>query len=224
MFDLQAAVRDAFDHAKDSGAIDKAVDKTVGETVKTIVERELGAHSKFAKMVEVKVQQALELHGDLELPAYHTFVMECVKRHVTANIDVQIGAQLTKNLNHMLTRPADAIKLSELVAAFVEHAKSNLYDSNRDPETLRISIHWKREHGFAHLALDKCPKKGEYECDYRLAFHEDRCFSVDFKSSAGGTFGCRCSDFEKFIFGMRIAGTKLIVDREQFETEFYDPL
>lgn len=231
MFDLEQHVTDAVRKLVTDGKLAAMVESHVSKMLDSILADALRSYGDIGKQIQEAVKTAIAIDpAALGLHGYNQTVLAIVKQKLDAEIQ-RVGIEkLSKDMDELLgTNAPAAIKLSKLIEEFKEWAAHEHGTSDRCTIIFEESCYVSR-----WLYLDKEHGKKTYECQFSMLIPD--------KDGAGGTCAttgatpsiCRIKGrdpkqtfvlgtlygFEKTLFQMYAAGTKIIVD----ETEFYDGL
>ncbi|WP_174908042.1 hypothetical protein [Burkholderia diffusa] len=222
MKDLEQVVASAFSNIVSAGAIEKAIEEKLTKTITSIIDSELQSYSDFGKQLSEHVKKAVQVDfSKLGIPGYNDLILKIIRQRVDANLNEQIGKHVTSQLDELLAPAPEEVKLSELVADFIKfQADRQSYSCSCDlPEriTLGVSI----EGSFTHVYLDKEHGSDRYECPWRIDTMDGRVYSVkineiDPKKALfiGPIYG-----FERKLFQLYAAGTKLVIDSDVDEID-----
>lgn len=213
MKELQQAVGDAFEKIVAAGTIEAAIEKKLTETVTSIIDHELRSYSDFGKALEAHVKSAINVDLQrLELPGYNDLILKLISRQVAAQLDSQLAAHVEKQMTELLAPPPAEIKLSDLLKQFIDNKASDCPCDG--PEA--ISLHVERSSGgYAHVYFDEKEHQQKYSCEYSIHIDsEGKVYSLKIKEQdpKKQIFVGPFYNFERRIFQLYAAGTKLIID------------
>jgi hypothetical protein len=217
MEQLQQAVTDSFKKIVESGVIETAIEKKLTETINSILDTELRSYSDFGKQLGAQVKSALNVDfSNLELPGYNDLILKIVRRQVDGHVAQSVAAHVEEQMAALLAPPPAEIKLSKLVADFIESKKS---DDCSCSGSERISLHIEEiNYGGYWIFMDPAEGKEKYRCGVRIGVSSDdnRVFSlnIDEKNAKSTLFVGPMYNFERDLFQMYAMGTKLIVDKD----------
>jgi hypothetical protein len=215
MEELQQVVSDSFAKIVASGVIEAAIEKKLTETINSILDTELRAYSDFGKQLGAQVKSALNVDfANLELPGYNDLILKIVRQQVDGHVAQSVAAHVEEQMAALLAPPPAEIKLSKLVADFIESKKSDDCSCS-GPE--RISLHVEEtSYGGYWIFMDAADGKEKYQCTYRIGVSSDdsHVFSlkIDDKDAKNTLFIGPMYGFERDLFQMYATGTKFIVD------------
>lgn len=214
--DVRAAVIEALDKLVTSGAIEQAIEKQLAETMASVVKSELASYSDFGKRLSEAVKQSLALHDRLDLPSYNHAILRIIERQVERGMQASIEREVAARMKELLTPAPESIKLSELVEQYIEHLNEQArggcvcYGDGRITCLLEDS-----DYGFRRLTLAKEAGKRRNDGDIQIGItKEGRIYHLHFrdrdveKEMFAGPF----HGFERSIFQMRAAGTRIEID------------
>lgn len=220
MQEMKEAVASAFERLIAVGAIEKAIQERLEKTVTETIREELGSYSDFGKQLKEQVKDALQVDfSKLGIPGYNDFILKIIRRQVEADVSNTIAQHIEKQVTDLLAPAPGEIKLSELVAQFIEANKPDGYScSCDDPSRITLNVE-ESQYGSQWISLDKESGKDRYSCSIRFAVSNDdgKIFAlrVDGQEIAKTLFVGDMYRFERSIFQMHVAGTKLIVDGDE---------
>lgn len=224
MNELQQAVGTAFEKIVSAGVIETAIEKKLTETIISIIDHELRSYSDFGKALEAHVKKAVNVDlGRLELPGYNDLILKLIERQVAAQLDNQLAAQIEKQMAELLAPPAAEIKLSELLKDFIETKASDCPCDGPDSISLHVE---KSSGGYAHVYFDEEDDRAKYSCKYAIHVdNEGKTYSlkIDEKDPKKQLFVGPFYNFERRLFQLYAAGTKLVIDGEDegdFDTHY----
>lgn len=213
--DFREQVVAAVDQVAVSGKLEAAIAAAVEKTLVEIIRDQLTKYSGFGKQLEEVVKKSLAFQGELDLPSYNDTILKIIGRQVEAYTSNAIQRQVAENMKELLTPAPESIKLTELVAAYIEHVKEHAHSGVTYGEA-EISLHFTSDDGaFRYIELDSEPNKRRYECAisigvdnkgivYVLRFRNQ---NVEKDMFAGPFYG-----FERMLFQMKAAKSTIIFD------------
>lgn len=222
---IEQSVIDAFAGIVASGKIEAAIEAQLTRTINDAVQEHLRSYSDFGKQLSEAVKSALKVDlRDLGLPGYNDLILKVIRAQLDGHINTVLAEQVEQQMASLLQPAPAEIKLSELIKQFIEEKASDDCSCGGHEH---ISLHvGEVSHGSRWIGLDEAPGKSEYSCEIR--------FGV---SSDGGIFGLRLNDkdmgktmfvgsiygFERSLFQLSVAGTKVIIDgdsEDDFDTSY----
>lgn len=226
MKDLQELVATSFSKIAASGVIEEMIEKKLVETIGSVVNDSLRSYSDFGKQVSeaVKVSMQVDLRG-LGLPGYNDLILKIIRQQVNALTENSIAKQVEEQMTKLLAPAPAEIKISKLVKDFIEFSAPDGCECD-GPD--RISLHIEESsHGSRWISLDKIPGKRQYSCAYRFAvrIEDGRIFGlrIDDEEVKQKLFVGDFYSFERDLFQMYAAGTKVIIDAEADDIDTYYP-
>lgn len=222
--DLREMVLSAMDTMIADGKIEAMIAEKLEKTVASVVGDVLSGYGPFSQQLREAVKKSLALNGELKLPAYNASVVQIVERQLAAATKDILRRQVGEKLVKLLRPPPESIRLSELIDQFkayvVEQHRSSCHcgeqaisahivDHRRDGGVLD---------GYWYLHLDENAGKKHQDCEIALGVAVDKIFNM--RLAHWGSTNQLFADpgfytFEKTLFDMKVAGTKLIRDVEQ---------
>lgn len=225
MRDLNDAVAAAMKQLIADGSIKTIAEKQVAETVKSIVKDALGLYSPFGKQLTEQIRAAMEINcAELGLSGYNQVVLAIVKRQLDGVIADVGQKRMTEDLQKLLSETAPKeMKLSALIVEFKKWAIKQRNDESCTiiVDALHSDSSIESLRGYRNIHLDPKPRTGKYSCQFQIDVKPD-----------GSIYGCRIGGhdpkqaifmgalygFEKSLFRLYAAGTKLLIDQEDFDT------
>lgn len=221
--DLNELIVGTVDNVIASGVIEKTIAAQIEKTVLETIVAAMGKYTDFGKALEKAVAGALKLHGEIDLPSYNDAILKIVARQVETRTNAVIEKQVAERMRELLTPAPESIKLSELVAAFIERVK----DRQKSGcvcygEQGQITLHVKDDgHNFTYVEIDEEKDKPAYKCQIRFGVHKSEIFSLCFGNmdTEKQLFVGPLYNFERQIFQMKAAKTKVILDHNERDIE-----
>jgi len=219
MQELQSAVSAAFSKIAEQGIIQQAIEKHVTETVVSAIKDTLRSYSDFGKQVNEAVSAALKVDFDrLGLPGYNDLVLKLIRKTVENHTDTILKQQLEAQMASLLEPVPETITLSKLVADFIEHeAEDSRYSCSCDGPSQITLIVEESEYGMRWIYLDKDEEKDKHQCAIRFLWNErdEKISALKFdRNDVSKTLFVGLYGFERDLFQMHVAGTKLVLDKE----------
>lgn len=158
--------------------------------------------------------------NNLGLPGYGDFILKIVRQQLEANVNDQIRDSIEKNLTELLEPPPAEIKLSQLVEQFIKFsADSRRYSCSCDDTDAITLIVEESKYGSRFIYLDKDGDQEKYSCSIRFLVSDGdgymSALKVDGKELDKALFLGSLYRFERSLFQMYAAGTKLIVNGDE---------
>lgn len=208
-----------------SGLIEQTLETAITKTITTALVDMTGAYSEFGKALKTQLAQSLACGPNLDLPTYGHLVLQIVRRQVDAAMGQQLQAQIEGTLAELLEAPPASIKLTELVAQFIEyhHELETMRDQSRS-----ISLHvTNRDSGYRYICLDPERRKGEWDCEVRISVDpEGRVFglSIDKADVSKRLFVGPLYGFERLLFRLYVNKTPIEFDAavDDIDTDYPD--
>ncbi len=229
--DISDAVLESLTKLVSSGKVEEAVDQALGKCVARVISDELDRYSPFGKHLEEQVRKALAVHGDIDLPSYNDVILKIVRAQIETRTKASIESAVAEQLKELLTPAPETIKLSELAAKYLEMVKEKqeggcvCYGEEHGITVIVEASDMHLTSDYHHIYLDESTNKSKRDCAidigisgkgsiYWLAFKNQ---DVEKRMFAGPFYG-----FERMLFQMKAAGTKLVIDCDvsDIETRF----
>lgn len=206
----------------------------VKKECESAIENALRWNTPFAKAVGEAVNKALVLHGEIDLPSYNDTILKIVENCVKTGTEKAIERQVAERMKELLTPAPEKIKLSELLEQYREQLKDHDYGCECDGEKHFVVELADEKQGFFYVRLneEKHSTLTTYKTwDIQFGIHltransneegkkylrEGELFSLSFKNAETEKkmFIGPIYNFERSIFQMKAAKTKVIIDRE----------
>lgn len=214
---LEKIVADSFAKIVESGAIEKAIEQKLGETIVNIVQNELRDYSDFSKTLKEHVKTSLQVNFDkLDLPSYNDLILRVIRQTVLSKSELLIQQNFVPQIEMLLAPAPSEIKISKLIANFIEYSKSDDCSCS-GPDQISLIIET-TDYNSKWVSFDKDPNKMPHQCAYRFGVSD----------SDGHMFALRIDDaevkkylyvgefynFERDLFQMYAAKTKVIFDAD----------
>lgn len=218
--DLNQVASETLAQLESDGYIREAVEKQMKWTTDKVVEELFGRYSPFAKALEAKVSEQLQVNLDkLDLPSYGAMVLNVVQQQLDVATHLAGVEKIKESLAELLGDPAKEYKLSELIDELKKDA-CRLGDPD-EYSGQEVSLHIERGSTLTFLYFDQEEGKEKYKCKFGLTLRtkEGEVNSVriddkefDNRVIMGGLYG-----LEKTLFRMFTHGSKLILDENQVD-------
>ena len=219
MKELEQAIQTAFAGMVTSGKLTALIEEGVHGAVKSVITGCFNSYSPFQKALAEHINNNLKIDLDgIGLAGYNALLMNIIKAKLDASVVKYAERLISKELDDLLVNPPAEIKLSELVTMLREH-------SREDDQSGGVSCHVQHSDssaGWGHVKLDVKPNQSARDCRYDLAYtdkgevyriglpyHDD----ITKRVFAGPFFG-----FDRALFQMHAAKTKLIIDEDAVDT------
>jgi hypothetical protein len=228
MQELQNAVVNAFAKILAAGVIEQTIEDNLTKTIKTAIDENIRSYSDFGKTLSDHVKQAMQVDFQhLGLPAYNDLILKTIRRQVNQLAEDSIAKHIEDQMKELLEPAPTEIKLSQLVADFIKDKHDHHGCVCDGPERIALFVEGSRSvSGYHHISLDKDEDKSRYSCAIQIATAEDgRVFSlkIDDDNPKDKLFVGPFWGFERRLFQMYAAGTKLIVDGDEHSIDRYYP-
>lgn len=220
--DFRTAVIESLDRLIASGAIEKAIEATLAKTIATVLEHELRSYSDFGKQIEEAVKQSLAIRGDLDLPAYNDTLLQILRRQVETQTNAVLEQQVVSRMKELLTPAPESITLTKLVEAFMEQVKDHT-DSGcvcYGEGEYGVSVDVTQDGYFGHIRLADEPDAKKWDIDIGFSNREQTIYSLRLGAETEGRiFAGPFYNFERLLFQMKAAGTKIVIDCDPADLE-----
>lgn len=218
--DLSTAVATSFSNILASGMIEKAIEEELSKTISSLIKEQLRSYSDFGEQLKAAVKDAMKIDlQNLGIPSYNDLILKVLRNQVDALAHDAIAEQVEKQMTDLLQPAPKEIKLSELVASFIESNKSSTYCSCDAPSSITLFVE-ESQYSSRWIRLDKEPgvRKDDCKISFGVSDHDNRMFGLRLdRSHVDKTLFLGLYGFDRKIFQMYAAGTKLIVDGDQHD-------
>lgn len=220
---LEQVVADSFAKLIAAGTIEAAIEKKLAECVTSAIDDGMRSYGEFGKQIKEHVSKALQVNFEnLTLPSYNDFILKIIRKNIEANMNSAVTAKMAQDLAEMMTPAApESVTLEKLIAQFIK------YETEEDGSNAgdKISFHLEEsQHGFRYVYFDKDSNREKHRCDYRIGVDDKdgRIFTmtIDRKDISKTLFVGQLYDFERTLFQMYTAGTKLIIEQDAHADDF----
>lgn len=220
IMDLNKLVNESLAKIEDEGFVQKVVEKQLKSTIESIVDDLFRSYSVFGKNLKKEVESHLSVDlKRLNLAGYNVLVLNAVQEELDKLVHTQGIEKIKESLANLLSEVPKEYKLSELIEEF----KKDVLSDDSDYGGREISFHVKREYGSIYISFDRDDDKSEYRCQYRIWADKDGSIvtikiddkTFDNKAIMGGLWG-----FDKTLFKIYAAGTKIIIDDGDVDIEY----
>jgi hypothetical protein len=219
MKELETAIVAAFNKMAETGAIQTIIENKIEKTVADILDGILKSYSDFGKNLATHIQQSLNVDlSQLGLVGYNDIVLKIIKAKLDDSINIIGKNRLEKELSELLVNPPAEIKLSQLVTDMKESYQDRGYSQCTcivEDSAYSSTIC----QAYLRIYLD-AKEKDKNSCEYRLGVTdkgEVYSFNISGRDPAKTIFVGPSYGFDRALFQMYTAKTKLIVDEDEVE-------
>lgn len=228
MQELQQAVANAFANVVAAGTIEKAIEEKLSKTITSIIDDELRSYSDFGKSLHEHVKASLAVDfGNLGLPGYNDLILKVVRRQVDAQVNAVIASQVEQQMTELLQPAPAQITLSQLVGEFIKDRSDDHGCSCDAPDQITLIVEGGDSvAGYHHIYLDEEDGKSKYSCAIQIATNKEGevySLKIDDRDPKKTLFVGPLYNFERRVFQMYAAGTKLLVDGNEDSINTYYP-
>lgn len=207
--------------------------KTVETTCQDAIKEAMGKYSDFSKQVQQSVTKALKVDQELDLPSYGEMIVEVVRRQVEGITQATIAKQVQPQLAKLLTPAPERIKLTALVAEYVQmlREKSESECVCYGEEQIGLQIVEESTPGFLVVKLKK--SRSDKTWDVLIGLHRKSkddpklasMYHLRFEDVTveQKVFRDNVYSFERSLLQMKAAGTLVELDEldaANFETSY----
>lgn len=196
----------------------KAADKAIEEAVN-------GYRSEFPKTIKAAVEKMLPHELSLDGQAnWNHAIGQYLSQRLAAMHDQRIEQAVKPMLDKVLATPPAELKVSELVEKAIECWAEDASRERESNPTIIVEHSSGVVAGYWHLFMDKASHTSQYSCAVQIAVNdkgEVYGVKVDGKDPMKQRFAGPFFDFDAYLFQIYTGGTKLILDREDFDDVYY---
>lgn len=212
---LNASLASMFENGKAQEIVEAHVERMLKEAVANVTR----SYSEFGETLEAKLVEHLKVDFEkIDFPAYNHLVTQVVQRALRHTLQEDAAAKLEADIREMLAGEIPAeITLSQLVGELKDWAREDCYEAQGKHAVTAI-VGGLIKHGYRSIYLDPMPKKQAYECRFNLLLDDGgtlRSARVEGRGLEKGLFLGGLYGFEKTIFRLYTAKTRLIIDTEE---------
>ncbi|WP_239255496.1 hypothetical protein [Listeria ilorinensis] len=227
--DLQEIFMEQLAKVQESGLIEKSIKEQIESTFALSIRSLFGPYSVFSKGLEQALNEAFKVDlRSLHLDSYVEMTNEIIKTTVSEK-EKEVAERIQNSVNALLNGPRE-IKLSEIVADFIEQHRDSIIFEYDDPDReIELSIDDDDEcFGHVDISFDK-DGAGEIES---LSIHYSKLnggteiYNItveNYRQLVNGQTALTASDFEKRLYGYITARTNLIIDESDVPEEIENP-
>lgn len=226
MIDLEKLVQDSLKGMFESGKIVEIIDKHTEALVNGVVRDALSTYSEFGKQLSASLSEALKVDvGSIGLPEYNHIVLAIVRRKLEHAIEETGRKQIETDLAAMLSHPVPAeITLTKFIDDFKEWAREDRGIEEYEEGEVTAFLDEKK-YSSQWLYLSRNANTEMFRCDFGILIGEDgkmRAVHFHGKDSEKSLFLGRLHGFERTVFHMHVAKTRIIVDgHEDIDNQIY---
>jgi hypothetical protein len=218
---IEAAVQAAIEEALAPAVLREKITALVGKTVDGVLENQFRSYGEFGKAVEASIKTIIPHEVSIDGAARFDHALKgAIERRLASYNDERLSQSLQPMLDKLLTTPPAEIKLSKLVADAKEAWADN---HRRDGDDCMTVIVEGPSYGSHWIYMDPRANRDKYACQVRLGVTEDgKMFGLKIEGQEVGKtlFAGDFYYMERDLFALFTRGAKLIVDEEEFDTEY----
>lgn len=226
MQQLSEAVNSALDTMITGGVIETLIADRLEKTIASVVDDAFKNYSDFGKSLTKAITENLQVDfKKLDLATYHDFILKYVQRQLDASLLAKAEIEIGANLKGMLDSVPAEVKISDLVAGFIEFVSEHRRFERDDSDQITLIIE-ESSYGFRHIFLDIQANQDRYRCKYQLdCDKEGRVYSVkiDDVDPQKTMFIGPLYSFERQLFQLYVAKSALIFDKAADDIDLYLP-
>lgn len=226
MQELQNVVSTAFANIVASGAIEKAIEAKLEKTITEAIDNELRSYSDFGKAISDGVKRSLQVDFDnLGIPGYNDLILKILRQKLDANLSTALTAGIEEQMAELLAPAPTEITLEDLVDAL---KKDETRHGSPPDERITLIVEQDEHYSsmqFTMVYLDRVAVSDKRSCSHRIHLCDGKILGIhiDRKDADKTLFVGPLFGFEKRLFQMYAAGTKLIVGDAHDDISRYYP-
>lgn len=220
--DLRQVLIEGVDRLIASGEVEKKIEATLAKVMNEVIDHELRSYSDFGKQLTEMVKKSFALNGEIDLPSYNHTILAIIRKQVEHSTTTTIQTQVAERMKELLQTPPESITLTDLVAKYIEHVKEHklagcvCYGEASHSITCELE---ESDYGFRYVHLDDEANQPKNRCEIVVGISkEGEVFNLRFNNAdvekqmfVGSMYG-----FERMLFQMKAAKSKLIIDAEPY--------
>ncbi len=203
------------------------IETVLDETVNKAVSNALKTFSPAGKTISEAIEKALQVDPDFGIPSYN----ETLKRMIVPILEQRLDAigqgTIKEEIEQILERAPEEIKLSELVEKFKESALG--YKEEWESGEITLIVEESDElDGYFNIYLDDEENTRQHSCSFVIRTKEQgrvwsgkAGYSGEFDKRMPVLFG-REHGFSKLLFNLYACGTRIIIDEDDCDI-YYGP-
>lgn len=223
---MKDLIHAAVDRAIASGLVEQTLDASITKAITSALQDMTGAYSEFGKALKKQLAESLACGPDLDLPTYGHLVLQIVRRQVDAAVGQQMHGQIEETLKDLLDSPPASIKLTEIVAQFIEfHHERRELGARKDSRSISLHVNTS-DGGYRYISIDPRSGKDDGECLVCIGVNrDDRVFtlSIDKQEFEKRLFTGPLYGFERLLFRLYANKTPIEFDAEPSRIELVYP-
>ncbi|SFV31455.1 hypothetical protein SAMN05216456_1346 [Devosia crocina] len=148
----------------DAAFVEKEVEARVARLVTDAVDSALRSYSKTGKLIQEKVEEALEVPG-LDLPSYGQVVATMLKAQIEARVAELVAGRLAEDVDALLKLAPKTIKLSKIAEEMLKE-----HDNEAWGDLITVIVE-RSDYGGTWISLDEqthYEDRQKYETRHRL--------------------------------------------------------
>ncbi|MBU2708955.1 hypothetical protein KCM76_23370 [Zooshikella marina] len=222
MKEMETAVVNAFNNLADTGVINEIITSSVERCVKSIIEDCLRPYSDFGDHLKETIKNTLNINiENLCLGGYNDFILKVIKAKLDATVFEEGRKQIESNLEELLAPAPKEIKFSELIEDFKKFAIDKEVELDD-----RITLNICKLSSLSFIYFDEESGKSDYQCKFQITINEKdhtiNSIEIDGDKYREKLFIGKLYDFERDLFQLYAAGTKLIPDFDEVDPYYPD--
>lgn len=224
--DVEATIATALKSAMDPERITTKIEELVRKTVDAALTEGFSSYSPFAKAVksalETVVPHELSIQGS---SSFRDTIIKAVTCRLLAFNDERLAGEIDRMMGSLLEQPPEEVKLSEVIARAVEQWQFSHYRNGSEYPTIIVERTEGVCAGYHHVYMDPTAGKPKFLCRCQIDItKEGRAFSikVDGRTAGQSLLMGPLWDFDRYLFWLHTGGTRIEVDRTNFDNVRYD--
>lgn len=220
MDNIETMVNAAMAHMCESGKMEEIIQTKIEKVVTDVVDSELRSYSDFGKALTESIKSSMNVNFEaLNFEAYNVTVLKIIQRMLDSRLQDATTKRLEADLATLLESPPENMKVSELIASFIEAEAEEASEDGHE----EISFHYQNDRGnFEYISWDAKPGRERHLCDYQIGFHHGEPFSfrIGGYNPKEKMFMGRLYKFDRLMFQLYTAGVPIELDHHAVDTEY----
>lgn len=195
-----------------SDTIKQLVEKKIGDIIASTVDSSLRSYGNVGKQIEKIVADSLEIHGEIDVPAYGQMVMALLRNKMDETLSTHVNERLSAEINDILQIAPKEIKITDIVQQMIDGLDMSERYGTQITCIIEESSYSKDSY---HIYLDTLEDVRKYNCSTQLfatnggAIHS---LKIDNKDASKTIIMGSLWGWEKSLFAAYCSGSKLIMD------------
>lgn len=223
---IESILEKALAAALSPDVLQTKIEEQITKTVDAALSDAFGSYGQFRETVKTSIKALVPHDVTIEGQAkFRDVIIKAVSGRVQAFNDEKLLGQLDEALGNLLEQPPERIKMSELANKVVEMWSDNNKRHGSDRPTIIVDRVEGACDGYHNIFIDPEWGKSKWECRCQIDCQDNgKAYSVKVSGETAGKslFIGPVYDFDRYLLWLYTGGTKLIVDRYDFDDLYYN--